>query len=929
MGKIVRNIILLFLVTVIISGAVIGYFWFSKKEIKISQILKAVPMDASLVFECKNTSAFIGQLQAQSNVWQLLATVPEISSFNNNLLWLDSLIKHNPRLNAVSNLGPLIISVHPTGKNSFEFLYLANFGSYINDEDLNNFLKKEIADTINIRERHYNDNIIYSVRFTGNTGTQEFFWALSSGIFILSGSSILIEDAIRQISSDYSFLNDANFNKVLGTSGKNVDANIYINSESIFSFVSTFFSVQTAKSVSKIKNIANWAEIDLNIKPEMFMFNGFFCPGDTTSNYFNIFLNQKPQPFEADKVLPGDVFAFYFTAINDYRKYISDYRKYLEDTGRLKETDLEISRINKDYGTNIESFMCDLLDNGVTLAFAAGDAGNGSVTHSGFLFINTVSNSIANEKMASLLEKIAGKKNINPESFAITCNIDAETVFNVYSFPIKQAGKIFFGEPFDKVSTGYFIIIDNYIVFGSSVNSLKKLYHSLLLKKTLENDMFYKNYTRNLDSRCNSLFYIDLSRSKEFISDFIRNDIKTVFNNNFDVFRRLDAISFQLTASRGMVYNSTIIKYNPEVKEKTHTIWESRLDSTISIKPVFLINHVTDEKEIFVQDDGHNIYLINSSGRILWKRNVSGKIISEIYQVDAYKNKKLQYLFNTKDYIYIIDRNGNHLDRFPVKLPAQASNGVCIRDFDSKGDVLVFVACSDKKIYCYTLDGNISKNWEFDKTDNYVYSPFLFFKIKETDYIVFADTLKCYITGRKGNEKIKVSNYFPKNPKSRLWFEPKTKETDERIVTSSANGTIYYIYMDGSVKTISFAEFSPAHFLEFRDMDIDGYNDYIFLDGNELSCYTRTKKKLFSYEFSETPVSRPVFYEFPGGRHKIGVVCRNENKIYLVNLDGKLPRGFPLTGSTMFSIGHFDTSNRNYNLITGNKEGFLLNYEVY
>lgn len=113
-------------------------------------------------------------------------------------------------------------------------------------------------------------------------------------------------------------------------------------------------------------------------------------------------------------------------------------------------------------------------------------------------------------------------------------------------------------------------------------------------------------------------------------------------------------------------------------------------------------------------------------------------------------------------------------------------------------------------------------------------------------------------------------------------------------------------------------------------MDIDGYCDYIFLDDDELNVYNKLKKKMCSYEFSENPTYRPVFYEFPGGnRNKIGVVCGTENKLYMLDLEGNQPKGFPLEGCTPFSISHFEAGKRTYNLIVGSKDGFLYNYEVY
>ncbi len=123
------------------------------------------------------------------------------------------------------------------------------------------------------------------------------------------------------------------------------------------------------------------------------------------------------------------------------------------------------------------------------------------------------------------------------------------------------------------------------------------------------------------------------------------------------------------------MYHSVSLKYTAQIKEKALTVWESLLDTAVIIKPALVINHNTQEKEIFVQDASHKIYLINSTGRILWEQTLEGPIMSKIAQVDFFKNGKLQYLFNTADKLHLIDRNGNYVERYPVTL--RSSRALC------------------------------------------------------------------------------------------------------------------------------------------------------------------------------------------------------------------------------------------------------------
>ncbi len=71
----------------------------------------------------------------------------------------------------------------------------------------------------------------------------------------------------------------------------------------------------------------------------------------------------------------------------------------------------------------------------------------------------------------------------------------------------------------------------------------------------------------------------------------------------------------------------------------------------------------------------------------------------------------------------------------------------------------------------------------------------------------------------------------------------------------------------------------------------------------------------------------PLFFLFPDGSKKIGVVSEEENKLYLFNESGSLYNGFPLTGKTYFSIG--DINNEGIiNLITGSSDSSIYVYQL-
>jgi hypothetical protein len=219
------------------------------------------------------------------------------------------------------------------------------------------------------------------------------------------------------------------------------------------------------------------------------------------------------------------------------------------------------------------------------------------------------------------------------------------------------------------------------------------------------------------------------------------------------------------------------------------------------------------------------------------------------------------------------------------------------------------------------------KNWKFEKTNHYVYQPIQFAKTEKKEYVFFADSLNVYISNKQGKPYFTLKNNIVVNPKSLIYFEQKNKETDARFVINDIYGNIHFISTEGQIRTSKFIDSEKAHYFLYNDIDGDGLNEFIFADEKYLTIYKRNKKVMLSYKTSCLPQFRPVYYEFPMAKHKIGFVCNNQ--LYLVDKDGNMPNGFPIKGISPFSISHLQKPVRTYFLITCNDQGYLINYEVF
>lgn len=919
-----------FLYVIILSclaAIIAGMVFFVLKPGKSGEPLKGIPLDASLIIKVNDFQKFARQSLPESRVWEETRAIPAFSRFDWQVRFLDSLSVQITEVNDLFHSQPFYISAHFTGKDRTSLLFVFRMPNRLNEKEISEVIHNLVVDKGTFHVRRYEGVNLQEVNLLEQKQVGNFSFAVVNDVFLLSFSTVVIEDAIRQVISGEPVSNQAGFREMLSAASKNtgVVANIFINFKQFPRSFSTLVKAEYKSEVRGFDQFSDWGEMDMNILPDVMLLNGFVYAADSLISVASLFVNQHPQRITADEVLPSTVSAFVTLSFSDTEKYFRDYRNYLGEQGRLTNYNNTLQSLNNTYHTDIAGLFSTILDNEVTLAFDAGNAENDNI---GELVLMRVKNpGYAEEQLTALLASISKIESRTPDSYTYTYRFDSELSFRIRELPIRKFTAKLFGDLFAGLDEHYYIFLDNYLIFSSSRQLLQELISSHLLSHTLTSDLSYRDFRDNLSSRSNILFFCRLSKGNRTFSEYLNPELVRDWEENKGVFEKVQTLGLQLYSSDNKLYSNMLVRYMSTDGSESPTVWESKLDTIADFKPVFVINHNTNQKEVFVQDLSHNIYLINQVGRILWKVKLDEKINSSIYQIDYYNNGKLQLLFSTRNHLYLIDRNGNFVEKFPVNLRSPATCGMSLFDYENNKDYRIFIACENRNVYVYNKEGNLVGGWSFMGTESEVSQPVQHFKVGDRDYIVFGDRFKTYILDRRGNPRTALNTYFQKSSANPYFLEPGGQPSDARLVATDTAGKVYSIYFDGRVSTEDLGPYSDAHFFEYHDLNGDGKNEYIFLEENLLTVYNNDKSIRFTVSFNKNISDRPAYYEFSSTDCKLGIVSPEENLIYLVNNDGTLYSGFPLQGNTPFTIGILSNS-ASFNLLVGSTNSFLYNYQL-
>ncbi len=914
MKKVLISIVIL---VAIIGIGIAGYFVLNKKEKVLSSSINAIPTDASLIFEINNLNDFSTNINNKSVYWHELSKLKIFKNIKTELVTLDSIFNKDDDLRNNYFKKSLLISAHKSGKNDVNFLFVIQNKLNAN---INLIKKTFFIKNADLLVSDYDKHKIYSLK-----NEKKYSFSILNGVIIISKSKLLIEKAIRQINANVSVLDNPVYKKIALTAGANVDANLYLNVNSISNLLNPVLSKDLLAKITKYSSFTDQTELDFYIKENEILLNGFSYLSDSLNNYMNIFKGQNPVSFDIEEILPANTSMFLLYGISDKDKYKKAYRKYLEYNKLLEQHDKKLNEINTKYNYDLQKEFYSFLDDEIVVFYT--DINKLDYNQNAFVAIKTLSKSMAKDKLNILLDAYAGIKGVETKSLETEYKIDDETSQTIYSLPI-NVPSIIFGDIFANISGEYFTYIDNYLVFGNSVKSLSSVIYDNVLQKTLDNNIKYNKIKDRVSSSANFNLYVDIPAFTDYAATYFNANYIKKIEENKELISKFKSLIYQSEIEKDLLYNTVYINYNPISKDKPRTVWESKIDTALAFKPKVVVNHKNNKNEIFVQDQRNNIYLINDAGRILWKKNIGEKILGKIHQIDYYKNKKLQYLFNTKSKIHLIDRNGNYVERYPININNGASCGLALFDYEKNRNYRILIPDLNKKVQLYSVEGNILDGWEFDKTDNIVKTTPQHFRVETKDYIIFADSLKTYILDRKGKTRVVVKDYYNKSKNNNFVLDKKTELHKDRLITTDSKGQIKFIYFDGTVKTFKFNEFSAKHFFLFKDIDGDYRRDYIFADKTKLIAYNYKKEVILEYNFNSDISEKPSYYQFPENVKKLGIVLKSDEEIYLINSDATLYQGFPLKGQTGFSIARFEGLKAEFNLIVGADNEFLFNYKV-
>ena len=891
--------------------AVAGYLIQKDKKVVVIDPWLAVPSDAVFIVETPDFPELLTKVTDRNGIISRLAGMKWAKDLAEAAATVDS-ITGSREIREMMSGRKVILSFHAGGQGRITPMAVMNTGTSFNFRDLTRLLDRSGA-AVSVPGELAGARVLSATYGKGNS-SRVIYLALSSGIIIISPSETLVANALNNKSTDSDIRHQQGFTPVVNASGKDME-NLFVLFRNLPRLAQSFINPSEITPLSAVGIAAGG---DVTSKEDGLFISGFMSTAGAGLGADRL-NGIAPAESGVHEVLPQGTLG---------------YRTLMQRPSLTGQAAADPSGIN---ATDLALALTPFTGAEVTTAFVPSEKSQVRV----ILFRMNDRQSAE----AVLKERLTAKyrsMGLRESQFMAALREKEEEQVVIYKMPFTGVASMLSGEPAGTVEDSWVLFCRSYMIFAGTPEVLVEIQNRSDADSTLINDFEFREMEKTLPTKSSYLLYISGGAIKSFLNRFLTPAAASSLPEN--TFSGIQAIGLSLSPSNNMIYTSLSCRYrDPSLVQPERTVssatpagqgetsltegasgmkWKVRLQANLAAKPFFFTNHNTGATEIFVQDLQNNIYLLSSGGRILWKAMIRERIRGEVYMIDYYKNGKNQLLFAGKDYLHLIDRNGNYVDRFPVKLRSPASNRLALYDYEGNREYRLIVAGEDRKIYLYDRSGAQVRGWNMFVTKGTVRDQIEFYRVKGKDYLVTADEHSVYFLDRTGNIRVNLKEPVTKASGSAMRL---SQRPEAAVILTAPDGTLMNILFDGSVTRTEIRKFSPGHRSDFFDLDGDGLDEYIFVDLGIMYVYNNDRTEIFTRSFESKDIKGPFLFTFSPSDRRVGVYETGKQLIYIFNKNGEPAEGFPKKGGEFFTAGKLSAGG-GWNLVADGADGYLYNW---
>jgi hypothetical protein len=877
-------------IVAVIAGGYFIYDQFIKKPSLAAWDL--IPDETILVYETSNCSICIDQVKS-SPVLEIITRAMEAGKQADSLSVLRDLM--------VANAQPgTLFSLHITTKDDFDFTF------YLPQTKLLEHQLGMVVDGLKksakaVQSEHEYNGVDIKELTIGN---KSFSWIVLDKFIVASFSPVLIEDVVRTYKSGEPGFKQEMSGIYRLPRVKEDGGNIYLHLKNFTEWFSLFTTEEPSALISRF---GQSALLDVKVSDDnKLVLNGYSLDSVNQENYvLSAFSGQNPVPFTLKQYVSNRSVMFASYGISDGDVFHKDRLKL---AAKVKDRD-SLEQIARDAGVDLDKLYANLTGE-VGVAWVESRAESTSK-----ILIITASKGI--ESWVSTLNTLTEKRSIDTVFFEKYSSYEIREL-PVYRFPEKFFNPLVSG--FDR---SYYTSLGNTLIIGEDLDELKRYLEDIDHEETWGKSVAQNKFLEATLLESNVSLYINTPRVWNVLEKKLQPKWKTFLDENRSLLNALDMGAIQFSHLNDSYYTNVSWAYKPiklkgnkasaaapAASEKLVTNFGQGIATFYVVK-----NHVDKSNEVLVQDSSKAVSLVSKDGKALWTLPLEDFISGDVHQVDYFNNGKLQYFFATPRALHIVDRLGNYVKPFPVRIEEDNIEFVSLVDYDHSRKYRFLIAGKSGKLWMFDKEGVNLEGWRPRIVDESLSAPPEHYRIRGKDYIIAIRKDGFVFAFNRRGELLK---HFPLDlnarPAGDFYLENGKSLEDTYFVVVSRDGTRIKFNMQGKIQTREtlVKNTADAQFSLVRENDSRSYL-IVRQEAKLFSVFDENLNEIIKSDFIGNNAVNIRYLNFGGGKSYIAITDRTQDLSFVYDAKGKLLTLIPID-SHAITVGDAEPANVYFSL---------------
>ncbi len=402
--------------------------------------------------------------------------------------------------------------------------------------------------------------------------------------------------------------------------------------------------------------------------------------------------------------------------------------------------------------------------------------------------------------------------------------------------------------PLSNTSFNFYAIINDYVVFSSSIFGLKWYLNQIHVGNIVQPNYLSKLIPSHLN----------------YLSHDVKNDFWEV----------------KTKVSGKKMLHSFVYPFEKNIVSEDLEI--GNFNFYEPIENIELLNR-KNQPTILINDK-NKMYLYDSKGNILWEKTFQSPLIKNPVIIDIGNDKKYEIAIFSEKSFEILNENGEILSGFPKNFKDKIIDGTIV-DYESNNNYRIFIQ-QENAIFNFNTKGEKTEGWNSPIIKQNFKKGIRYENVSNKDYIViFGLNDSIYLSNRKG--EIILRSIILKN-----------KKHSEFLIGNENLNSLKYLYYENN-KIYSF--YLASQTIDSTELTLDKNYEKIEWLNNEKLLLVEYYNRIELYnEFGlkENEVSKPNQYDAFLPQNEIDDVYifgnMKKNDLYLLNKFGSKINQSPL-----------------------------------